>query len=88
MDSKSINLFFSGQVVEWEEEPPVEVALAGQGPIVDVGLLGIVRTFEPPVQKNKDQFKLFGDYLTWAIWKDTPWIVSALYRFLNFWPVS
>jgi hypothetical protein len=43
-----VYLFFRSQVLEGEDESPIEVSFSGQRSVVNVGLLGVVGSFQPP----------------------------------------
>lgn len=52
------DLLLGHQVVEGEDEAPVEVALARQRPVVDVRALAVLRPLEPPGSQRQGKVRV------------------------------
>ena len=55
INCKMVDLLLGCEVLEGEDEAPVEVPLPGEGAVVHVRRLGILRTLQPPVHTNNNQ---------------------------------
>ena len=45
---KEDNFFFGSQILERKHKTPIKVALACQRTVMNIGLLSVIRSFEPP----------------------------------------
>ena len=51
------NFFFGSQILKRKHKTPIKVALACQRTVMNIGLLSVIRSFEPPEKKMQEKYE-------------------------------